>query len=64
MFILFRCYRSGELMNKRTICLIHKCTILLSKKGGRGQGEEKKEKKKHHFFKNGVKRIRKPVFKK
>lgn len=52
-------------MNKRTICLIHKCRILLSKKKKKkaGAGEEKK-KKKHHFFKNGVKRIRKPVFKK
>lgn len=50
-------------MNKRTVCLIHKCRILLSKKGG-GQGKGEEKKKKSNFFKNGVKRIYKPVFKK
>lgn len=44
-------------MNKGTICFIHKCRILLKKKC-------KMKRKRAHFFKNDVKGICKPAFKK
>lgn len=47
IFIFFRCSRSSELMNKRTICFIHKCRILLP--------EKKTKLKETHSLKNMLK---------